>query len=75
LATASQTRGGWSAGAGVEYAVAPHWILSAEYLHFDLGSIAAATLVTTQFSASNATFNFSTRVSGDIARVGAAYKF
>lgn len=75
LATASQVRAGWSAGVGVEYAVSEHWILSAEYLHFDLGSIAAAAAVTTQFSGSNATFNFSTKVSGDIARGGIAYKF
>ncbi len=75
-ASASQTRAGWSAGAGIEYAVAPHWILSAEYLHFDLGSITAVAPVTTQFNpAVTATFNFSTKVSGDIARVGAAYKF
>ena len=74
-ASASQTRVGWAAGAGVDYALYPHVILSAEYLHVDLGTITASGGVTTQGSASNATFNFSTKVTSDLVRVGAAYKF
>jgi outer membrane immunogenic protein len=74
-ASASQTRTGWAAGAGVEYAISPHVILSAEYLHVDLGTITAVGAVTTQFNASTATFNFSTKVTSDLVRVGAAYKF
>jgi outer membrane immunogenic protein len=73
-ATVSQTKTGWAAGAGIDYAISPHLILSAEYLHVDLGSIAAAGLVTTG-SASTATFSFSTKLKSDVARVGAAYKF
>jgi outer membrane immunogenic protein len=72
--SASGTRVGWAAGAGVEYAITPHWVLSAEYLHVDLGSISAAGLVTTG-NANTATFNFSTKVTSDIARGGVAYKF
>jgi outer membrane immunogenic protein len=74
-ASASQTRTGWTAGAGVDYALNPHWILSGEYLHVDLGSIAAAGGVTTQFNSRTAIFNFSTKVTSDIVRFGAAYKF
>lgn len=73
--SASQTRVGWAAGAGIDYALNSHWILSAEYLHVDLGTITAAGAVTTQFNANTATFNFSTKVTSDLARVGAAYKF
>ncbi len=73
-ATASETKAGWAAGGGIDYAINPHLILSVEYLHVDLGTINAAGLVTTG-STSNATFNFSTKVTSDIARVGAAYKF
>jgi outer membrane immunogenic protein len=29
---------GWVAGAGISYAVNPHWIANVEYLHYDLGS-------------------------------------
>jgi outer membrane immunogenic protein len=74
-AAASQTRVGWAAGGGIEYALTPHVILSAEYLHVDLGSITATGGVTTQLNANTATFNFSTKVTSDIVRVGAAYKF
>ncbi len=73
-ASASQTRVGWAAGAGIDFAVTPRWVLSAEYLHVDLGSVTAAGLDTTG-SPNTATFNFSTKVTSDIGRVGAAYKF
>ncbi|MSO91733.1 MAG: OmpA family protein, partial [Acetobacteraceae bacterium] len=29
---------GWSAGAGIEYAMDPNWSVKAEYIHYDLGS-------------------------------------
>jgi outer membrane immunogenic protein len=74
-ASASETRIGWAAGAGVDYALYPHVILSAEYLHVDLGSITASGGVTTQANANTATFNFSTKVTSDLVRFGAAYKF
>src|SRR5579872_1675759 len=67
--SASQIRVGWAAGAGFDYALTPNWILSAEYLHVDLGSINASGLVTSGNTAT-ATLNFSTKVRSDIARVG-----
>jgi outer membrane immunogenic protein len=73
-ASASKTRIGWAAGAGVDYALFPNLILSAEYLHVDLGSMTAAGGVTSG-NANTATFNFSTKVTSDLVRVGAAYKF
>ena len=74
-ATASQTKTGWTAGGGIDYAVMSRdLILSAEYLHVDLGSITAAGLVTTG-GASTATFNYSTKLRTDLVRFGAAYKF
>jgi outer membrane immunogenic protein len=33
------TRVGWTAGGGVEYAVADRWTVKAEYLYYDLGTI------------------------------------
>lgn len=71
---ASQTKLGWDLGAGVDYALTHNWILSAEYLHVDLGSIHASGLVTSGNPAT-ATLNFSTRLRSDIIRAGIAYKF
>jgi outer membrane immunogenic protein len=48
--------------------------VSAEYLHVDLGSLSTSGLVTTG-APENATFNFSTKLTSDIARAGISYKF
>jgi outer membrane immunogenic protein len=72
--SASQTKTGWAAGAGIDYALAPNWIVSVEYLHADLGTIAASGLLTTG-DANTATMNFSTKVRSDLARGGISYKF
>ena len=69
------TRAGWVIGAGIESALGDNWSVKVEYLHVDLGTITASGGVTTQGSASNATLNFSTKVTSDLVRVGAAYKF
>jgi len=74
-ASASETRVGWAAGAGVDYALYSNLILSAEYLHVDLGTMTTAAGVTTGVGPANATFNFSTKVTSDLVRAGAAYKF
>jgi outer membrane immunogenic protein len=36
--TVSQTRFGWTAGAGIEWMFAPRWSLKGEYLYYDLGN-------------------------------------
>ena len=36
-ASSKDTRTGWAAGAGAEYAFADNWTLKAEYLYVDLG--------------------------------------
>jgi outer membrane immunogenic protein len=38
---ATMTRSGWTAGAGVEWAFAPHWSTSVEYNYYDFGSSGA----------------------------------
>lgn len=73
-ASVSQTRVGWTAGAGIDYAITPHWVVSGEYLHVDLGSVSTSGLVTTG-NPSTATFNVSTKLRSDIGRLGIAYKF
>ncbi len=37
-ATSSDTRWGWVAGAGIEYAFAPNWSIAGEYDYLDMGS-------------------------------------
>jgi outer membrane immunogenic protein len=36
--TSSNTNVGWTAGAGVEYAISRNWSAKLEYLHIDLGT-------------------------------------
>lgn len=38
-ASISKTRTGWTAGAGVEFAIDQHWSLKTEYLYTDLGKL------------------------------------
>jgi outer membrane immunogenic protein len=72
--SASVTKTGWAAGAGIEYALTPNWIISAEYLHVDLGTVNSAGVVTS-LNPATATLNFSTSLTSDIGRGGLTYKF
>jgi hypothetical protein len=67
----SKTLWGWEAGGGLEYAVG-HWLLRAEYLHYDLGdlnySVFDPRTPVGLVGASN-------KVSGDIVRGALSYKF
>jgi outer membrane immunogenic protein len=35
----SDTKAGWTVGAGIEAAIAPNWTAKVEYLHVDIGSV------------------------------------
>jgi outer membrane immunogenic protein len=71
--SSSQTRAGWTVGAGVDYGLSRNWTVGAEYLYFDLGSISTtATLVTGTVPA---TFTSNAKFAGSIARVTFNYKF
>ena len=39
----NDTKGGWTAGAGVEYAIGPAWTVKLEYLYVDLGDATCGT--------------------------------
>src|SRR5262249_26043006 len=67
LGTASfdTTRTGWTAGAGLEFAIDRNWSVKGEYLHVDAGT----------FSASNGLVGVSVHVKEDIGRVGFNYRF
>jgi len=84
LASASETRVGWAAGAGGEWMLSGNWSAKLEYLHYDLGgvnyngavnnfaTVGAPVPVGTPIYTVN-TRN-STNFRGDIVRVGLNYK-
>ncbi|HLZ05160.1 MAG TPA: outer membrane protein [Bradyrhizobium sp.] len=65
--TASTTRTGWAAGAGVEWGITPNWTARVEYLYLDLGT------ATSVFPLANRQVTSSSTMS--IARIGVNYKF
>ncbi len=73
-ASNSGTSIGWSAGAGVDYALTNNWIISVEYLHADLGHVSASGLITTGVPVT-AVENFRSTIEFDSVRAGLAYKF
>jgi outer membrane immunogenic protein len=77
----SQNLSGWTAGGGIEYAVARSWSVKVEYLHYDLGSMTyASTPLANLDSPGGAPFttiNVSSMANfkGDLVRVGLNYQF
>ncbi|MGY4504253.1 outer membrane immunogenic protein [Bradyrhizobium sp. GM24.11] len=68
------TRVGWTAGAGAEYAVGNGWSLKAEYLYVDLGHSTATSTNLTAGGTPNV-FTHSVDLKSNIVRVGVNYKF
>jgi outer membrane immunogenic protein len=66
----SKTSWGWAAGGGLEYAIG-HWLVRAEYLHYDLGDL-NFNVVDPRTVALVAATN---KVSGNIVRGALSYKF
>jgi outer membrane immunogenic protein len=74
--SATKTKVGWAAGAGIDYALSAHWIASVEYLHVDLGSLESSGVTSsTGGGVDTATLKYSTKLTSDIVRAGIAYKF
>ena len=66
----SETRAGWAAGGGVNYAFTPNWIVGVDYLHYDLGHTSIDT-----FDTLGSFITVRQRVEGDIVRGVINYKF
>ena len=66
----SETNAGWTAGAGVEFAFAPHWSAKVEYLHVDLGDVSCGAGSACNFVAGN-----KVDFDADLVRGGINYKF
>lgn len=76
----SDTRIGWTVGAGAEWMFLPQWSAKVEYLYYDLGNVGLnySTLTTfTNFGnvAPGLVLNVTSRFNGHIARVGVNYHF
>ncbi|MGC1253461.1 MAG: outer membrane beta-barrel protein, partial [Xanthobacteraceae bacterium] len=68
----SETRVGWTAGAGAEYALAANWSMKFEYLFVDLGKTNVQILDPTR-PGQYMTYAF--REQDNVFRVGLNYKF
>jgi outer membrane immunogenic protein len=83
LGSFSQTRAGWTVGAGGEWRFTGNWSAKFEYLHYDLGSATYGTTVSNFGVAPGPVGNLfytlgqtsSVSFRGDIVRVGLNYKF
>jgi len=77
----SDTRVGYTVGAGAEWKFAPQWSVKAEYLYYDLGSVTYSNGAITALLAGTTIVNFtnisssSIRFNGNLARVGVNYEF
>jgi len=78
----SQTKAGYTFGAGVEYALTNNWIIRGEYLYYNLGSASALASPTTAVVGGSVTPNLSTvlgkgstTIDGNIVRAAISYKF
>ncbi|MCG2639803.1 membrane protein [Bradyrhizobium sp. CCBAU 11434] len=73
------TRVGWTAGAGTEYAFGGGWSLKAEYLYVDLGRASATSTNLAAFvpaiSFPSNVYTHSVDIKSNIVRVGVNYKF
>jgi outer membrane immunogenic protein len=72
--SSSDTRLGWTVGAGFEWAFVPNWSAKIEYLYMDLGSVSSsAVLSTTGALGIGASLN--SRITDNIIRGGINYRF
>jgi outer membrane immunogenic protein len=76
-ASRNDTRVGWTAGGGLEYAITHHWSVKAEYLYYDLGDHGATGNETFGNGVPNPPFgiHYNWETQGNIVRGGLNYKF
>jgi outer membrane immunogenic protein len=66
---------GWTLGAGMEFAIAPHWTVRAEYLRVEFPGSSTTGQITNPINGFFNPTTFSADLKADIVRVGASYKF
>ena len=73
-----ETKAGWAAGAGIDWGIAPNWIVGVQYLYIDLGRVSfTETAINPAASPGlpGTSFTVSNRAAANIARVSVNYKF
>jgi outer membrane immunogenic protein len=68
------TKSGWVAGGGMEFALSGNWLFRAEYLHYDIQGASASGVPRVGFPAELSTFTHG-RLKIDSVRGGISYKF
>lgn len=72
----TDTRVGWTVGAGIEGAIGGNWTAKLEYLYMDLGKTSGSFSTTlAAFGGGTLTSNYSSRITDNILRVGVNYRF
>jgi outer membrane immunogenic protein len=73
-ASGSSVKAGWALGGGIETALPNNWIIGAEYLYVDFGSVST---VSTNFAPASpgTVFNHSANLKSDIVRARASMRF
>lgn len=72
----TETKVGWTVGAGLEYAFARNWSVRVEYMYLDLGNSSVNTLITNPTHVGEQTpFNTSVDLTAHLVRAGVSYKF
>lgn len=70
----SDTRTGWTAGAGVEWAFMPNFTVKLEYLYYDLGDV-NLTLNPTSAAAAGSFLTQNHEIDGHVVRAGVNFRF
>ncbi|MBI5263828.1 MAG: porin family protein [Bradyrhizobium sp.] len=74
--SSSDTKAGYTVGAGVEGVIGGNWTAKLEYLYVDLGRVSGSFVTTIPaLGGSVLTSNYSSRITDNILRVGVNYKF
>lgn len=72
--SSSDTRVGWTVGAGVEWMFVPNWTAKVEYLYMDLGTVSSAVVLPTATGFAIGA-SLDSRIRDNIIRGGINYKF
>lgn len=72
----TETRVGWTVGAGIEGAIGGNWTAKLEYLYLDLGRTTGSFLTTIPaIGGGFITSNYSSHITDNVLRVGVNYRF